>query len=352
MSFFKEKFLREIREKKERREKGEYNGIPFCFPNYRNYVNSIDQGVYYGLLSGTGNGKSYWMRYTFIYEPLKFALQTGYKVKILLFALEDSKMQVYKKLIAHYLWEHQQVYIPQKLIDSKEDPLPDRYMKMMENESEFFDIFENTVYIINDKLNPDEILDSCIKADEKFGKDYHMIAIIDNYSNITQGEYSSEYEAILKLSREHIRLNLIKQRNWSVLAIMQSDQDSEKHAARNTASGNIVSIEPNLGSIGKIKIISQDMHVVWALFNPWRYGLLVYPNAKGYNIDALRNRFRSLIMLKNNLEDMAPRLGLYFDGSKGIFNELPAITDEEALQRIYLQVLEEEKKIRDSRSKT
>ena len=49
---------------------------------------------------------------------------------------------------------------------------------------------------------------------------------------------------------------------------------------------------------------------------------------------------------------MAPRLGLYFDGSKGIFNELPAITDEEALQRIYLQVLEEEKKIRDSRSKT
>ncbi len=352
MSFFKDKFLKEVQNKKEKRERGEYNGIPFCFPNYRNYVTSIDQGVYYGLLSGTGNGKSYWMRYTFIYEPLKFALETGYKMKILLFALEDSKMQVYKKLIAHYLWEHKKVYVPQKLIDSKEDPLPDRYMDMMRDESEFFEIFEDTVFIINDQLDPDGILETCEKAQNKYGKDHHMIAIIDNYSNVSQGDYSNEYEAILKLSREHIRLRLIKELNWSVLAIMQSDQDSEKHAARNTATGNITSIEPNTGSIGKIKIIAQDMHIIWALFNPWKYGILTYPNSKGYNIDTLRNKFRSLIMLKNNLEDMAPRLALYFDGGQGTFTELPHITDEEALQRIYLQVLEKEKKIRDSRSKT
>ena len=94
------------------------------------------------------------------------------------------------------------------------------------------------------------------------------------------------------------------------------------------------------------------MHVIWALFNPWRYGILVYPNTKGYNIDTLRNKFRSLIMLKNNLEDMAPRLGLYFDGAKGIFTELPHITDQEALQRIYSGVIEQENKIRQSRSKT
>lgn len=258
MSFFKDEFLKEVLNKKEKKERGEYNGIPLCFLNYRNYVNSIDQGVYYGLLSGTGNGKSYWTRYVFIYEPLEFALKTGYKVKILLFALEDSKMQLYKKLIAHYLWVHQGVYISQKLIDSKEEALPDKYLKLMENEEEFFKVFEETVSIINDKLNPDEILDTCLKAHEKFGEEYHMLAIIDNYSNITQGDYSNEYEAILKLSREYIRLKLIKELNWSVLAIMQSDQDSEKYAARNTSSGNITSIEPNIGSIGKIKIIAQD----------------------------------------------------------------------------------------------
>jgi hypothetical protein len=62
MSFYKDKFLKEVQEKKERREKGEYNGIPFCFTNYHEYVESIDKGVYHGLLSGPGNGKSYWMR--------------------------------------------------------------------------------------------------------------------------------------------------------------------------------------------------------------------------------------------------------------------------------------------------
>jgi hypothetical protein len=314
-------------------------------------VESIDKGVYHGLLSGPGNGKSYWMRYSFIYEPLRFSLETGYKIKILLFALEDSKMQIYKKLIAHYLWIRKGVYISKKLIDSKSTPLPDKYLKMMEDESEFFDIFENSVYIIDDKTDPDSILDTCLKAHAKFGEDYHMIAIIDNYSNISQGEYKSKYEAVTTFSSQHIRLNLCKKLNWSVLAILQGDMDTEKYAGRNAANGLASAIEPTLGSLGDVKIISRDMHIIWALFNPWRYGMLTYPNSKGYNIDNLRDKFRSLIMLKNNLDSMAPRLPLYFDGSKGIFWELPSVTDEEALQRIYLQVLEDEKKIRESRSK-
>ena len=53
MSFYK-RFLEGLKRKKLRKERGEYNGIPFCFPNYRNYVESIDKGVYYALASGPG----------------------------------------------------------------------------------------------------------------------------------------------------------------------------------------------------------------------------------------------------------------------------------------------------------
>lgn len=90
------------------------------------------------------------------------------------------------------------------------------------------------------------------------------------------------------------------------------------------------------------------IQVIWALFNPWRYGITIYPT-KGYNIDILRDKFRSLLMLKNNLDSMAPRLGLYFDGGVGTFSELPSITDEKALQEIYTKVLNEEAKIRELR---
>jgi len=350
MSYYKDTFLKELREKKERRERGEFNGIPLCYTNYSNYIGSIDKGVYYGLFSGTGNAKSYWMRHTFIYEPLRFSMETGYKIKILYFALEDSQMQVYKKICAHYLWIRHKIIISQKLLDSKEEPLPDRYLAILEEDGDFYEFFEENVFIFNDDLDPDAILERCEEYNNKYGEENHMIAIIDNYANITRGNYSTEYEAIATLSREHIRLNLIKKLNFSVLAIMQSDQDSEKHAARNSG-GNISSIEPNLGSIGKIKIVAQDMHVIWALFNPWRYEIPSYPRAKaGWNTECLRDRFRALIMLKNNLEAMAPRLGLYFEGSKGVFTELPSITEEDKLQRIYAQVIEDERKFKQSRS--
>ena len=36
------------------------------------------------------------------------------------------------------------------------------------------------------------------------------------------------------------------------------------------------------------------MHYVFALFNPWRYEILKYPNSNGYDIDIFRNRFKSL----------------------------------------------------------
>jgi hypothetical protein len=350
MSYYEQQFLKDINDKRERKINGEYNGIPFCFPNYQNYVQSIDKGIYYCLASGPGNGKSFWMRYAFIYEPLKFALQTGYKIKILLFALEDSKSQIYKNICAHYLWERHGIYISKKILDSKIEPLPEKYLKFLQKDIEFYKIFEDMVYIIDDISEPDEMLAACEKCYNKFGEEYHYIGIVDNYANISQGSYKSKYEAVDTFSSQHVRMNLCKKLNFSFLAIVQNDMESEKNAGRYNG-GNISSVEPTLGSFGDIKIISRSMHVIWALFNPWRYGILTYPNTKGYNIDLLRNKFRSLLMLKNNLDEMAPRLGLYFDGSKGTFEELPAVNDEEALRKIYDKVLQEEQKIRENRLK-
>ena len=259
MGFYKETFLKEVEEKKERRERGEYNGIPFCYPNYRDYVSSIDKGVYYALLSGPGNGKSFWMRHTFIYEPIKFSIETKYKLKILYFALEDSSMQVYKKMVAHYLWERHGIYISQKLLDSKDKPLPDKYLDIMKKDEDFYESLEDQVLIFNDCLEPDSITDKCKEIYNKFGEEYHYIAIVDNYANIAEGNYRTKYEAVSTFSGVNVRLDLIKNLNFSVLAILQSDLDTEKYAGRNANSGvNISTIEPTLGSLGDIKIISRD----------------------------------------------------------------------------------------------
>jgi len=350
MSYYKDEFLKELKERKERKERGEFNGIPFCYEGYRDYMESIDRGVYMGLASGPGNGKSFWVRYTGIFKPLEFAFETGYLLKILYFALEDSKMQVYKSICAYYLWVRHNIYIPKKILDSKTEPLPDRYMEILMNDTEFFEQFENSVIIVDDVSDADGILKVAQDYYDKFGPDYHFIMIIDNYANVEEDGYKSKYEAVATLSRKHIRKYLCKVLGFSVIAVIQNDMDSEKFAARNN-SGNIASIEPNLGSFGDIKIITRDMHVIWALFNPWKYQIPIYPHPKaGWNTECLRDKFRALLMLKNNLDAMAPRFGLFFDGAKGIFTELPKVTEEDKLQRIYAQVIEDERKIKQSRS--
>src|SRR5690349_19411037 len=95
--------LKDIRQKKENKEQGRYNGIPFPFKRYTPYIPSINKGDYVGLLGSTGAAKSRFVRFL-IYYILEFSWTNDYPVKILYFALEDPKEQIYKKIIAHYLY--------------------------------------------------------------------------------------------------------------------------------------------------------------------------------------------------------------------------------------------------------
>jgi len=85
------------------------------------------------------------------------------------------------------------------------------------------------------------------------------------------------------------------------------------------------------------------MHYVFALFDPWRFEIKEYPFTGAYKTEILRGRFRSLIHLKTNEGEIAPRLGLYFDGKHEIFSEMPLATDTVALEKIYKQITDEER---------
>lgn len=336
---FYEKVLAHLEEKKCIKEKGNFNGIPMPFERYSEYVPTIDKGVYYGLMAGPGEGKSRFSRFAFVYQPIKFSLKTGYPIKILYFALEDNRMQIYKHIIIHYLWERHNISISLKELESKDKPLSNFYLNKIREDHDFYTFLEENLFILEDLTTPDAIFETCKKAYEKYGDDVHYIVIIDNYANIiNNGKYNSEWEAIGKLSREYIRLHLCRKLNMSVIGIVQSDLDSVKYTARNAGKGGLSSIEPNLGSFGNNKQITRDFHVIWALFTPWRYEMSYYmqtSNQEGYNIEILRNRFKSLIMLKNNLGEMAPRLGLFFDGLHEVFTEMPRTDDKEQLNLLY-----------------
>ncbi len=342
MSLYDE-ILKEIEEKKRIKEGGGYTGIPFPYQRWRDYIPSIDKGMYLGLLAPSGVGKSRFIRKTFVYDIYEFAKANKYPVKILYFALEDAKKQVYKNMICHYLWERHQFDVSPAQLDSKYIGFDNRYLEIMKRDKRFFEDLESDVAIINTCSTPSEIVAYCKRQHEHFGKTHHLIVIIDNFSNIVKDEWhKTEWEAVRELSRNHIRLNLCKELDMTVIAVLQTDIESDKHVFRNSDKGSLSTLEPNTASIGDIKVIIRDFYVLLALFYPWKYEIKNYPYHNGYNIDVLRNRFRSLLMLKNNHGEMAPRLPLLFDGKHEDFKELPALTETDTLNALYAKVLKEE----------
>ena len=342
MSLYDE-ILREIEEKKDRKERGLFNGIPFPYPKWRDYIPSIDKGMYMGILAPSGVGKSRFVRKTFVYDLYKFSKENRYPIKILYFALEDAKNPVYKKIMCHYLWERHQFDLSPSQLESKFVGFDNRYLDIMKRDKRFFEELEQDVAIVNSCSTPSEIVQYCERVNERFGKTHHIIAIIDNYANITKDpHHKTEWEAVRELSRNHIRLHLCKELEMTVIAVLQTDVESDKNTFRNSDKGSISTLEPNTASIGDIKVIVRDFYVLLGLFHPWKYELKRYPYQDGYNTEILRNRFRSLLMLKNNEGEMAPRLPLYFDGKHEIFSEMPALNDTDALNAMYSRILKEE----------
>lgn len=337
--------FKDILEKKLRREKGLFNGIPFPFDRYRDFIPSIDKGSYHGILAGPGVGKSRLARYIYIYSVLKFSIENNYPVKIIYFALEDSDISVYKKIICHYLWQRRKIDLSPYTLDSKTKILEDGFLNAIKDEREFFIKLEDSFKIVNDATTPSEIFNTCVGAHNKFAATHHMIALIDNYANITKEKHhKEEWDAIGDLSRQYVRLKLCKEMDWTVVAILQQDMDSEKNAFRSAGKASIASLEPNLASIGGYKLLSRDTHILFGLFSPWRYEITRFPNAEGYQTDILRNNFRSLSIIKTNEGMMAPRLGLYFDGRREIFSEMPLPHELQKLETIYQNIVEEEQK--------
>lgn len=122
--------------------------------------------------------------------------------------------------------------------------------------------------------------------------------------------------------------------------------ESEKNSFRN-ANGKVsmISLEPSMASIGGSKEVSRHVHLLFGIFNPWRYEIETYPNSEGWNTKKLRNNFRSLLLLKTNDGEIpyGGRLGLFFNGAVESFHQLPSVEDKPSLERIYQEIEEKEK---------
>lgn len=356
-----DRIIETIAKNKESKANGDYIGIPYPYQRLNSYLSCIDRGQAIGILGPTGSGKSRLTRFTFLYNTFKFHMETGYKLKIMYFCMEDSKEMTYNFVLCNYLYDKYRIKISVQELTSKTGELPDDvYIKLAEAR-EYFKNFEEVVTFIDGEDNPKRIYEICREVALKLGNeetymeviegveveqvryesDTHVIAVFDNMSNFASDDYNgNEQVAILRFVKDYMRLRLCNFYNWTCVLVLQMDFESERQSFTRNGETIASKLEPSLASIGDSKRSSRSLHLIFSLFAPHRHELPQYPLPSKFNpeyfydITILGNSFRSLRVIKSNYTETGMRVPLLFDGVTETFTELPQPNTPE-LKQIY-----------------
>jgi|GEM_PF-3176551 len=359
-----DRVLETIEKNKQIKESGGYLGIPYRFPRLSEHIPIIDRGQSIGFLGGTGIGKSRITRYLFLYSPYRFYKETGYKIKILYFPLEDNKEKVYRNCICHYLFEEHNILISPEELSSKKRVLPDFVLEKVREARDYFEEFEDVVEFVDGLSTPREIFNFCQRhalkvgtihekqrvnrqgitiTEKNYTSDTHTIVLLDNMSNLDvdpDDDIDTERQAMIKLAKNYVREKLCNFFNFTVIQVLQLAFDKEKQQFTHSGMTILSKLEPSLDGIGEAKVISRSMHLVFGVFDPSKFELLHYPIPSKadpnncYRIDILGDKFRALKVLKNNDGAVGLRIGLKFNALAEVIEELPQPKTEE-LDKIY-----------------
>lgn len=371
-----EKVLETIVRNKQIKKSGGYIAPPFPFKRLQDYYPVYDKGHAIGILGGTGIGKSTLLRAMFPYYLFKFYKETGYKLKIFYFPLEDSKEKVYYSFICHWLYTEKGVQISTQELTSKgERELPDFVEEYLHEAVEYFKEFESVITVLDGYTEPKQIYDIMEqyalssgevkaydvdingKAERQivYESNVHTFVLIDNMANIDQGDSDrSEREAMVTLAKKYIREKLCNFFKFTCVLLLQNDFQTERMQFGSNGKAIMSKVEPSLASIGEAKTIARSMHIIITIFDPSRYEFLRYPQVseenadKAYDLDILGNKFRSIRIIKNNEGETGVRIGVLMNPLTGDFEELPK-PDSDEMKLVYKKFKENKQKITKSK---
>ena len=149
----------------------------------------------------------------------------------------------------------------------------------------------------------------------------HVIAVFDNINCLVPDEHEGGLkDAMDNFMYNYLRKNLAKHWNWSCVAVQQNVGGAEEQAFNYKGENIVEKLLPNLSMLGDSKLTQRAAHLIYALFDPFRYGVQEF---MGYNIARLKDNVRFLFILKNNDGKSNKVIPLYFAGENSYFKELP-----------------------------
>lgn len=349
--------LRAIEKNKSNKEQGIFNSIPFGLPSLDRHVPGVMGGMQYIVTASSGVGKTQVSKFLFIHQPYKFIKshpELGLKLKILWFALEESKEEFMNTLITAKLKEDYNISIGVlELTSMGINTLSDDILEKVRSCREYFRELGESLEIIDNTSNPFGIFKYVrnyarthgtfhtkkitIDGKEEDVFDYYepndpkeFVVVVTDHISLLQPEENEQtrtlHLAITKFSSDYCRKHISKHWKYCVVNIQQQAADKEKQQFTNSGMSIESKLEPSLDGLADNKLTQRDALVVLGLFAPDRYEITKHLD---YDITILGDNYRSISILKNRNGSPNLRKGLFFNGQTNTFAELPLPNSEE-----------------------
>lgn len=353
----------------QRVKEGKVNCIPFSnFPRLGNKIPGIIQGTNWIVTASSGIGKSQFTKSMFVLEPYQWVTENpnkGVKIKILYFALEESKREFTLSMISHKLKTEYNIMIDPLELSAMYGlgSLPKDIKEKISSFSDYFEEFYKHVEIIDTISNPTGIYKYIRNYSRENGTHYYynfykdkkkdnpitledyneltdaqkksyayshyipndpdeyVICIVDHIS-LLKPEKGAEtlHAAMGKMSADFGRMQITKHFNYTMVLVQQQAGETEKNVYDKMGNKIVDKLKPSLAGLADNKLTQRDAHVVIGLFAPNRYAIKDY---EGYNIEKLDDQYRSGLVLKNRIGRGNLEVPMYFNGAITKFKELP-----------------------------
>lgn len=365
---------------KENHDEGYYNCIPFTGLNrLEHYLPGVEQDTYYLVTANSGIGKSKLVRYLFIHNPYTYVQNnpdSGIELKIIYFSLEESRKKIILAEISKYLFTTYGMSISSKELQSRGryNTVSTDVLEKIDEAEEYINKYLETVEIVDNIRNPTGMYKHVMKYALTIGRYYdrdnvplteeehqqvlraegevykkiayykknnpkHYVIVITDHLKLMSGEkdYPEGKPTMNKWSSDYC-LRMRDKLGFIPVNVQQQASDKEKLEFTNMGKSIEEKLEPSLDGLGEHKLTQQDANVVLGLFAPDRYRI---ENHNGYDITMLRDRYRSLSILKDRDGTANIKVPLFFNGAADFFKELPRLDDQVGMQRVeqYIQQL-------------
>ena len=327
---------------------GKVNCIPFKLPRLQKFVPGLEPKTYTIITASSGVGKSKLAKLLYViraYEYVRDNPDCGIKLKIFYFCLEEYREIFMQSLIIHRLYSLYNKRVDIKVLNSMqpENVLDEETVEQIRDLKEYFDEMERNCLVIYDRLkSPEKIyhaLKSYAEANGKWENDVYVpndpeeliVPIFDHISLLQPSKGESLHEAINRFSSNFL-VDLRNTYGMSPIVVQQQSSDKEKQVYTTSGSSVESKLEPSLDGLADNKKTQRDADMVLGLFAPNRYEI---PQHRGYNIRKMQDFYRSVSVLKNRYGASNLRVGTFFDGCVGDFVELPNVSDEVQMSRVF-----------------